>query len=314
MGTAVWKGRLRFGLLTIPVKLYRAAQAEKVSFRQVHKPTGARVRHSLCTDGSSALAIPPDRVRAAESATAVQQPTSSERRHAAGAVAGPQPVELSRAEVGKGYEYEKGRYVCISRDELAGLIPSTAREADIRQFVQPADIDPVSVDSTFFVVPDRSAERAYALLHEALCRSGLFAVTQITMHSRESVVVLRPSANGIVAQTLFYEPEIRRERQYRTAASTVSPQELKLALRLIEQRKVPFEPMTYFDTYRGAVQALIRTRTAGQKGKVRSFEPGNADSLLQTLEQSLSAAPRTSARNVIGMSGSDSKARKKVAS
>ena len=75
--------------------------------------------------------------------------------------------------------------------------------------MQSVGIDPVSIDSTFFVVPNRGAERAYALLYEALCRSGLFGVAQITMHSRESVVVLRPSGNGIVAQTLFYEPEIR---------------------------------------------------------------------------------------------------------
>ena len=68
------------------------------------------------------------------------------------------------------------------------------------------EIDPVSIDSTFFVVPNRGAERAYAPLYDARCRSGLFGVARITMHSRESVVVLRQCGNGIVAQTLFYEP------------------------------------------------------------------------------------------------------------
>ena len=108
MGTAVWKGLLRLGLLSIPVKLYRAAQAEKVSFRQVHKQTGARIRHSLCTDGPPVLPTPASRVRAVESAPALQRPTGSDTRHAAGAVADLQPGELSRGEVRKGYEYEKG--------------------------------------------------------------------------------------------------------------------------------------------------------------------------------------------------------------
>ena len=314
--TAVWKGLIRFGLISIAVKLYKAAQAEKVSFRQVHKETGARVRHTLRTEdaGDAAAAAQDEPVKPA---AVKRKPTGSREPLAVHAAAALQTAGLSRADVGKGYEYQKGRYVCISRDELTGLVPPTARETEIRQFVQPVEMDPVSIDSTFFVVPDRGAERAYALLYEALCRSGSFGVTQITMNSRESVVVLRPSGNGIVAQTLFYEPEIRRERQYRAAASMVSPKELNLALRLIEQRSAPFEPMSYFDTYREAVQRLVRTRTAGDKAtRVRSFEAGDANNLLQTLEQSLSAAApkQTAAENVVAMSACDRKAKKRIAS
>ena len=193
---AVWKGVIRFGLMSIPVKLYKVAQAEKVSFGQVHKVTGARLRHTLSIDDAAepAAAIAD---RPVEAAAAKRKPTGSREPLAVHAPAALQTTGLSHADVAKGYEYQKGRYVCISRDELRGLVPSTAGEADIRQFVQPVEIDPVSIESTFFVVPDRGAERAYALLYAALSRSGVFAVVQITMHSRESVVVLRPSGNGI---------------------------------------------------------------------------------------------------------------------
>ena len=196
---------------------------------------------------------------------------------------------LSRSDLAKGYEFEKGRYVCLNSNELAGLLPPTAREIDVREFVNPVEIEPVFIDSTFFVVPDPAGQRAYALLLEALCGSGLVGVAQIAMHSRESVLVLRPCANSIIAQTLFYEAEIRRERQYRADRSLVAEQELTLALRLIQERTMSFEPLEYFDTYREAVQALVRSRIEGEQTASVGGR-ATAASLLQALEQSLKRA------------------------
>ena len=150
MTPAVWKGLLRFGLLTMPVKLYRAAQAEKVSFRQVHKQTGARVRHSLCTDGDRLDALSAAKDPVGQVVMAKGKPTSAPTPLSAPATADVQPATVSRNDLAKGYEFEKGKYVCVSQNELADLLPPTAGEIDLREFVLPAEIEPVFIDSTFW--------------------------------------------------------------------------------------------------------------------------------------------------------------------
>jgi len=175
----------------------------------------------------------------------------------------------------------------VTRDELKRLRPITERETAIQHFVRPEDIDPAAVDLTFFAVPERGAERVYALLFEALSRTGLLGIAQITMHSRESIVVLRAAGCGIIAQSLFYEPEIRRERQYRANVSAIRPEELSLAVRLVEENLVPFDPMNYCDTYRESLLHLLRERTTDQR--VLSL-PATGDELIRALEQSVKAS------------------------
>src|SRR5215207_2880139 len=288
MGPAAWKGIVRFGLLSVPLKLYRAAQAEKISFRQVHAATGARVRHHLHAEApstdlleqaSGALHTTAGLARETEAATHIPESDASLTR--------PEAVPVSRRNLTKGYEYERNEFVCVSGDELKRLRPITARETAIQHFVRPEEIDPAAVDVTFFAVPERGAERACALLFEALSRTGLLGIAQITMHSRESVVVLRASGSGMIAQSLFYEPEIRRGRQYRANVSAIRPQELNLAVRLIEENMVPFDPMSYCDRYRESLLDLLRQRTADQRA--RSL-PDTGDELIRALEQSVKSS------------------------
>ena len=164
--------------------------------------------------------------------------------------------------------------------------------------MQPADIDLTYFDSTFYVVPNRSTDPAYALLFQALARTGLAGLAQITMHnSREFVVILRACGCRIIAQTLFYDGEIRREREYRVNTSAVGAKELDLARRLIHHLTVPFEPMKYFDRYRDGLQGLVRTRIAGQNTITAvDCEPAGATPLLEALERSLKPTVRKSSR------------------
>ena len=222
---------------------------------------------------------------------------------------------MNPSELAKGYEYEKGHYVCLSREELTQLLSVTAHQIDLREFVPPSDVDLLLFDSTFFVVPDRGGERAYALLFEALCRSGLIGVAQIAMHSRESVIVLRALGSGIVAQTLFYEGEIRRERQPRADRSRVAEQEVWLALQLMQAWTVHFEPLKYCDNYREGVQRLVQNRVRhSSKAPLRTGQPdGN---LLRQLEQSLESAERkpSAASPVSPMPAPERKETKRAAS
>jgi DNA end-binding protein Ku len=288
MGPAAWKGIVRFGLLSIPLKLYRAAQAEKISFRQVHAATGTRVRHHLHVEAPSTAsleqAIDAPHTRAAL-ARETEAPTRIPKTDAS--LSCPEPVPVSRMDLTKGYEYERDAFVCVSGEELKRLRPLTARETAIQHFVKPEDIDPVAVDVAFFAVPERGAERVYALLFEALSRTGLLGIAQITMHSRESIVILRACGSGIIAQSLFYEPEIRREREYRANVSAIRPQELNLAVRLMQENIVPFDPMNYCDTYRESLLDLLRERTADQRAQSL---PNTGDELIRALEQSVKSS------------------------
>lgn len=287
MGAAVWKGLVRFGLLAIPVKLYRTAKAEKISFRQLHKSTGARIRQQLYTNTESEVPIPANDIAAdVPISTAKLKPSS----HALSfhPPAEPVPRALSRDDVAKGYPYDKDQYVSVSREDLAQLVPSTACEMTINEFVQPAEINLTYFDSTFYVVPNRSSDRGYGVLFQALARTGLAAVAQITLHSRESVVILRACGCRMIAQTLFYDAEIRREREYRAETSAVSTKELDLAVRLIEDLRVPFEPLKYFDRYRDGLQRFIRSRVAAQNPAAAcNDEPASATPLLEALQRSL---------------------------
>ena len=239
MATSVWKGHLSFGLVSIPVKLYRAARAEKVSFRQVHQATGTRVRQALYrepTDNDS------------EQDDELSSSAKVQTRRADGAIPFPapaRPVEVSRKELAKGYEYEPGRYLVLSRDEMEAITPRTAHEMQILEFVRLAEVDPIYFETSYYVAPDPAGERAYALLYEALRASAFVAIAQVAMHRREHMVVIRPGRSGIVLHTMYYESEIRRADEYRANGSNVSQKELDLALLLVNNLVTPFDPSKY---------------------------------------------------------------------
>jgi DNA end-binding protein Ku len=172
---------------------------------------------------------------------------------------------VERSELVKGYEYAKGQYVTISKEDLAKITPETAREMQILEFVRLAEVDPIYFETSYYVTPDRAGERAYALLFEALRQSGYVALAQFAMHNREHVVVIRAARTGIVLHTMFYETEIRREDEYRINAGAVNDRELQLALTLVEALAAPFDPSKYRDTYKEKLDELIEAKVAGEE-------------------------------------------------
>jgi hypothetical protein len=183
MGAAVWKGLVRFGLIAIPVKLYRTAKAEKISFRHLYKSTGARIRQQLYTDTESEVPIPPNDIApGVPISTAKLKPSSHGRTLLLHRPAEPVPRALSRDDVAKGYQYNKDQYVSVSREDLAQLVPSTACEMTINEFLQPAEINLTYFDSTFYVVRTAVATKLRCAVsgigpHRA-GRSGANHVTQ----------------------------------------------------------------------------------------------------------------------------------------
>ena len=251
MATSVWKGHLTFGLVSLPVRLFSAARAESVSFNLLHKSDNSRIKQvTYCQ--------------------AEDKP-------------------IPRSDLVKGYEYEKDHYVVIEDDEIKRVAPKTAKVMEILEFVETKDIDPVYLESSYYMAPDGGGEKAYALLFEALRKSGYSGVAKIAMHNREHIVILRPGPRGILLHTMYFTNEIRQVDEFRTDLDLVKEKELALANTLIEALAAKFEPEKYQDTYRENLLAMIQSKIQGQK-VVEAPEPHVApvidimEALKRTLE------------------------------
>jgi DNA end-binding protein Ku len=195
---------------------------------------------------------------------------------------------VERSELVKGYEYSKGQYVTVSKEELEKITPQTAREMQILEFVKLAEVDPIYFETSYYVTPDRAGERAYSLLFAALQKSGYVALAQFAMHNREHVVVIRAARTGIVLHTMFYETEIRRDDEYRADTSGVNDRELQLALMLVENLAAPFDSSKYRDSYKEKLDQLIAAKIAGEEVvEAPAPKAKPAGDILAALERSL---------------------------
>ncbi len=246
MASTVWRGYLAFGLISIPVRLFRAARAERVSLHRVYRTEASsseRPSRGPAHDGPAEAAVQP-----------VQQ--ISVRK-------GTDEV-VPQGAVVKGYEYEKNRFVAVDPEELKSLAPKTSTAMEIQEFVKLTEIDPVYYETSYYVNPEEAGEKAYGLLYRAMSSTGLAAIAQFAMHTREHVIVLRPGRKGILGHTMFYENEVRADEEFRADTKAVSEKELKLAETLIHSLAGPFEPSRYRDTYRERVEAMLTKKMQGQ--------------------------------------------------
>jgi len=164
-----------------------------------------------------------------------------------------------------GYEYEKDQYVLFTEEELDKVEPPSARVMEILEFVKLAEVDPLYFDASYYVAPDEGGAKAYKLLMNAMEESGYAAIAKLTMHQREHIVVVRPSAKGLTLHTMFYSNEIRAVESSSTDQVELKDQEKKLAQQLIENLAVPFQPEKYHDTYQDNVRAMIAAKLKGQE-------------------------------------------------
>ena len=227
MASTVWKGQLQFGLVSLPIRLYSAARGETISFNQLHAPDHSRIRQVLYCQAED------------------------------------KPVP--RDELVKGYEYEKDHYVVIEDEELRNAAPKTAKIMEIQEFVKADQVDPVFLESSYYVAPEEGGEKPYALLFEALRQSQYYGIAKVSMHNREHVVVLRPSEKGLLLHTMYYVDEIRQSEEFRTNTSLIKERELELAKTLISTLAEDFHPEKYHDTYRENIRAMIEAKLEGRK-------------------------------------------------
>jgi DNA end-binding protein Ku len=227
MASSVWKGHLTFGLVSFPVRLFSAARGETISFNLLHKQDHSRIKQVIYCQAED-KAVP-------------------------------------RSELVKGYEYEKDHYVEVDDEEIKKVAPKTARVMELLEFVKAEQVDPIYLESSYYMAPDEGGEKPYALLFQALRETKYFGIAKVAMHNREHIVILRPNGKGVVLHTMFYADEIRQVDEFRTDTSQVKEKELALAKMLIDSLTAEFEPQKYQDTYRTNLQAMIQAKLEGQQ-------------------------------------------------
>ena len=254
---AIWKGAVSFGLVSVPVKLYAATESHDVSFRQVHAKDGGRIKYQrVCSlDGE----------------------------------------EVPYADIAKGYETETGEMVILTDEDLAQLPSMSSREIAVEKFVPSDQIDPMLFEKSYYLEPEKSGTKPYALLRQALLEADRMAVVTVAIRNRTTTAVLRVRDDVIVLQTMMWPDEVRKP-DFAVDAGEVKPAEVKMANMLVETLAGDFEPAEFEDDYAEAVQTLVQAKIEGGEVKrtaAATKTSGEVVDLLAALQRSVDAA-RTS--------------------
>ncbi len=258
---SMWKGAISFGLVMIPVRLYAATEQKDISFRQVHRVDGGRIKfRRICSiDGE----------------------------------------EVQFSDLAKGYELPTGEMVVLDEDDLADLPLATTKAIEVLHFAPADQLDPILFNRSYYVEPETAGARAYVLLREALAESGRVAVAMVALRQRESLATLRTRDGVLVLETLLWPDEVREaEFPFLRQNVEVRPQELAMAASLIDSMTADFEPEVHHDRYREALTEVVEAKVAGrelvQPGTIE-IAATPAVSLTEALKASLEAAKESAA-------------------
>ncbi len=253
---AIWKGAVSFGLVSVPVKLYSATESHDISFRQVHAKDGGRIKYQrVCSvDGE----------------------------------------EVPYADIAKGFETEDGQLVILDDQDFAELPTTSSREISVEKFVPSDQIDPLMLEKSYYLEPEKSGLKPYALLRDALRESDRVAVVTVALRSRTTPAVLRVRDDVLVLQTLMWPDEVRKPAFGSLQdVDEPKPQELKMAKLLLETLAGDYDASEFEDEYADAVHALVEAKLAGGEVK-QTKEPapsaGEVVDLLAALQRSVAAA------------------------
>ena len=252
-----WQGHLRLSLVSCPVALYTGtSSSSEVHFNLLHKETMNRIRM-----------IPTD----------------------------PETGPVERADLVRGFEVDKGRYVVVSDEELQSVRLESTRTLDIERFVDQGEIDRLYWNAPYYLTPDgKMAVEAFTVIREAMERSGKLALGRVVLHQRERLMALEPRDKGIVCYSLRTYDEVRQPQDFFDSIPDKKPDAkmVDIAERIIEQLQGPFDPTQFDDRYEEALKALIAEKKQGHKiEKVEEQEDTNVVDLMDALRRSLGQAP-----------------------
>jgi DNA end-binding protein Ku len=256
---SIWKGSVSFGLVSIGVKLYSATEERDVSFHQVRRSDGARIRYK----------------RVAES----------------------DGEEVAYADIAKGYQLPSGEIVVLTDEDFADLPLPSARVVDVLQFVPSEQIDPIYYAKSYYLEPEKTAVKPYVLLRDALEESEMVALVKVAIRNREQLATLRVRDGVIVLETMIWPDEVRAaDFGFLDEDIELRPQEQQMARSLVDSMAGDFDPGEYTDNYRAALQSVIEAKVEGREVvEAEEAQPtaGNVVDLMSALRASVDAAKKS---------------------
>jgi DNA end-binding protein Ku len=257
MPRAMWKGAISFGLVTIPVSVYPATDEKTLRFNQLHDADGGRIKmkRTCSIDGE----------------------------------------EVEFDHIVKGYEYEKDHYVVLSDEDFDAVPVESSRAIDIVQFVDIDEIDPMSYKKSYYLIPEETGAKAYALLREALSQDNRVGIAKVSFRDKEHLAALRFKDKAFVLETMYWPDEIREaDFEGVDVDQKVRDQELTMARQLIENLTSPWNPESYTDSYREQLLKIVEAKIEGKEIEIVAPEPSaKVVDLMEALKASVAAAKKT---------------------
>jgi DNA end-binding protein Ku len=254
---AYWKGYLKLSLVSCPIALFPAtSEREKISFHQINKNTGHRIRYRKVD---------------AESGD-----------------------EVEASDIIKGYEVGKGEYIELDPEELEAVAIESKRVIDIDEFVPKKEIDELYLNNPYYIIPDGEVgQQAFAVIREAIKKEGMVAIAKVVFTSREHVIALEARGKGMLGVTLRYPYEIRKEEEYfdDIADEKIPKDMLDLATHIVETKAGRFDPDKFEDRYEDSLKELISRKQAGKPiEQPERREPAKVINLMDALRRSVQAS------------------------
>ena len=281
MARTIWKGALSFGLVNIPVGLYPATSDKSIHFNQFEEGTSDRIRYKKVNERTG--------------------------------------EEVAQDQIVRGFDLGGGEYVIMTDEELESAEPKKSRQVEITDFVDQQDIDPVYFRSSYYLAPEGAgADKAYALLRQAMAESDRVAIATLVMRNKEYLVAIRPEGDALALHTMYFSDEVRQPGQdlpELPEENEVSDRELSMAQLLIESMQNDWDPARYHDTHREKVEALIEEKRQGHEIVLQAppEQPAKVVDLMEALNASIAAAAGTGAKAPTGGTGGSSRTSSKRA-
>jgi DNA end-binding protein Ku len=255
LGHVYWRGFLRLQLVSINVDIYSAVESNsEITFNQIHKPTGKRIKYEKVVPGIGAVAS---------------------------------------SDIVKGYQVEPDVYVTLEPEEIESLKLESKKTIDLVQFVAESEIDPRYYERPYYIVPkDEVAAEGYLVIREALVKAKKVGIAQITMHGREHLTAVMPVDKGLVLNVMRYENELRPAEKFFRELDEVSYDKglVSLASELVDRNSASFSPKKFKDRYAVELAELVKKKARGQKITIAADKPrptGNVVNLMDALKKSL---------------------------
>jgi DNA end-binding protein Ku len=258
MARTVWKGALNFGLVNVPVGLYTATQDKAIHFHQLEEGTSDRIRYKKVNERTG--------------------------------------EEVPAGRIVKGFDLGGGEYVLVTDEDLEAAAPEKSKLIEITDFVDLDQIDPIYFRATYYLAPEGdAANKAYALLRQVMHRSNKVAIGTVVMRNKEYPVAIRPDAEVLKLETMYFADEIRapeRELPELPDATEVTDREIQMATLLLESMEGPWEPGRYQDTHRQQLEAIIEEKRKGNEvvaGVATAPSPTKVLDLMEVLSASITS-------------------------